>query len=925
MRRFVNAAVLGATLAALAAGCNLSSDPQRSIAKAEEYREKNNYKAAIIEIKNALQKDANHAEARYLLGITYYDNRDYRLAEQELRRALELKYAPDKVMPALAKSLLNLGEFQKVLDQVPLEGISGNMPQAEVLTLRARASIGLGRISQASEMLEQALAKQPEFADALVEQARIAAGNKKLDESARLIERAIASSPKHVDAWLSKGELARLGADQAGMLAANQKVLEMEPTNTTARLNIASLHIANNRLDEARKLIAQTRAHDPGSIMALHLQALVDYRAHDFKKANDVMQQVLKVAPNFMPGVLLAGAVLAELGSHEQAQTHIGRVLERAPDNLYARKLMISTLARSGQMQRAIEVLQTGLKQAPTDNELQTLAGELYLQNGEFAKAAEYFDATTKRDPKNAAVRAKLGISRMASGETDRAFADLESAVQLDSTKYQTDMVLIVSYLRRGSYDQALKAMESLEKKQPNNPTTFNLKAIIYLGKKDIPNARKNFERALELLPTFMAAATNLAQLDLQEKNPKGARARLESVLDKDKGNVQALLALAELGPALGATQKEQLDWLERARKANPQSIQPQLLLARLHFQMGDAKKALEVAQQAQASSPDNPQFLDLLGAAQISNGQIEQGLTTYRNLVKLQPKSPVALFRLAAAQAAAADQNAARETLKQALSLKPDFVDAQATLVPLEIRAKRYAEALIIAQQVQKQNAKNPIGHLLEGDVQMAQAKFPQAIKAYEAAFALAKSSNVMVKLHNGYVAAGKVEEADTQLAQWLKASPDDLAVRLYAAEFALKRQRYKEAIVHYEWLLQKQPENVLVLNNLSWSYYQTKDDRALALAERAYKLVPENPSVADTLGTMLIERGNAARGVELLEKAAKAAPNIAEIHFHLAQGWIKTGDKSKARGELERALSINEKFSDHQEALNLLKQLRE
>jgi predicted Zn-dependent protease len=174
-------------------------------------------------------------------------------------------------------------------------------------------------------------------------------------------------------------------------------------------------------------------------------------------------------------------------------------------------------------------------------------------------------------------------------------------------------------------------------------------------------------------------------------------------------------------------------------------------------------------------------------------------------------------------------------------------------------------------------------------------------------------------------YVAAGKPEEGDAQLAQWLKEVPGDTQVRLFAGESAMKRARYKDAIAHYEMVQQKQPDSVLVLNNLAWAYSQTKDRRALETAERAHKLAPDNASVTDTLGTLLIEGGDTKRGIALLEKAAQAAPNIAEIHYHLAQGWIKAGEKSKARGALERALSINEKFSDHEEALSLLKKLRE
>ena len=113
-------------------------------------------------------------------------------------------------------------------------------------------------------------------------------------------------------------------------------------------------------------------------------------------------------------------------------------------------------------------------------------------------------------------------------------------------------------------------------------------------------------------------------------------------------------------------------------------------------------------------------------------------------------------------------------------------------------------------------------------------------------------------------------------------------------------------------------------MLNNLAWAYQQAKDPRALETAERAYKLKPDNAAVADTLGWMLVEQGNPTRGLELLQKAAAAAPKSPEIRYHLAQAWVKTGDKAKARNELERLLSGDEKFPQQTEAMALLKELR-
>jgi len=905
-------------------GCGKEAeDPGRLITYAKQERDKGNHNAAIIYLKNLLQKSPEHAEARYLLGVIYNDSGDFTSAEWELRRTLKLQYDHAKVIPELGKSLLMTGKYQEVLDQVRLESDAVNHVQAEVLTLRALASIGLGRSREGRELLEQALVKQPEFADALLGQARLAVSEKKLVEAAYLIERALVSAPKSGDAWFMKGELSRISADRKGAIAAYQKVLEFSPSNIPARLNIASLQIDSGNLDEARKQIEQMRKTFPNSPMDQYLKGLIEFRQQNSAAARDAMLQVLKVAPDHVPSLLLAGAVEFALGSHDRAQSHLWRVISRTPENLYARRLLIASLAKSGQTQRALEVLQPALKQSPGDSVLMALAGEVYLQSNEFAKAAQYFELATKLDPNSAGSLTGLGLSRLASGDTDRALANLEAASQLDFDKYQAAILLVTSHLRRAYYDEALKAMQTLEKKQPNNPLTYNLKAMIYIGKKDTAAARKHLEHALTLQPGYVPAAANLAHLDLQEKNPKAARGRFDAILGKDKDNLQALLTLASLGPRIGATHQEQMDWLERARKGSPASAQPQLMLARLYAQAGDARKALAAAQQAQAISPDNFEVLETLGAIQISAGEKEQALVTYRTLATLQPNSPVALYRLATAQVANGNQ-AAASTLKRALLLKPDFIDAQVALADLEVRAGRFPEAMKIARQLQKQAAKSPLGFILEGDVLMAERKFPQAAKAYETAYDIGKSGLLVIKMHAAYSQGEKLDEAEKWLAQWLKQSPDDAGVRLYAAEASLKIGNYRNAIEHYEWLLQKQPNNVLVLNNLAWAYQQIKDKRALETAERAYKLKPDNAAIADTLGWLLVEQGNTMRGLELLRKAVAAAPQALEIRYHLAQAWLKAGDKSNARNELERLLATDAKFPQQAEAMNLLKHLK-
>jgi len=82
------------------------------------------------------------------------------------------------------------------------------------------------------------------------------------------------------------------------------------------------------------------------------------------------------------------------------------------------------------------------------------------------------------------------------------------------------------------------------------------------------------------------------------------------------------------------------------------------------------------------------------------------------------------------------------------------------------------------------------------------------------------------------------------------VKDHPEDLtAVRALATIYQAKK-RYKDAISLYERIIQKQPQNVVALNNLALLYNEVGDGRAVETAERAYKLKPEEPAIADTLG---------------------------------------------------------------------------
>ena len=157
----------------------------------------------------------------------------------------------------------------------------------------------------------------------------------------------------------------------------------------------------------------------------------------------------------------------------------------------------------------------------------------------------------------------------------------------------------------------------------------------------------------------------------------------------------------------------------------------------------------------------------------------------------------------------------------------------------------------------------------------------------------------------------------------KWFKDHPKDVTLRAFIAQQSLAKKDYATSVRQYEAALEIEPNNALFLNNIAWMLNELGDPRAQKYAERAYALAPTNASVLDTLGWMLVQHGDAARGVELLKTAASVAPDQNEIRLHLAKALLKTGDKARAKNELEALAKLEQTPAVRDEAQKLLKEL--
>lgn len=898
-------------------------DPDKLMSSAKEYLAKNDYKAASIQIKNLLLKKPDSAEARFLLGTALINNGEAAAAEIELVKARDLKYPDDQVVPMLARALAAQGKFRKITDDLGKVQLTVPAAKADFQIVLSNAYAAQGMTAQSRGALDVALAAEPTNVNAIIAQARRQVEARDMTGASTLIDNLIVQAPQNPDVWKLKGDfLVFVKSDFDGALAAYRKTFEIKPDYLAGRAGVLNILLQQNKLDDAKKEIEALKKVAPTHPQTKYFEAQYAYQNKDFTGARELVLQLLKIAPENVRTLQLAGAIEFQLSSFLQAEVYLNKVVQANPESLSARRLLTMTYLRTGQADKALATLGPITTQINADPGLLALAGEVYLQNGDVRKAEESFAKATKLNPKDVRNRTSLALTHLIGGDANAAFGELEN-IALSDTGVMADLALISANLRRKDYGNALKAIDGLEKKQPSSPLAANLRGKTQLAMKDNEGARKSFEAALKISPTYYPAVASLAAMDMADKKPDQAKARFESVLAKEPKNGQALLALAELRARAGGAKEEVAGLITNAVNANPNEVAPRLLLIDYLLRNRDFKQAASAAQSAVSAIPDKPELLDAMGRAQLASGDVNQAITTFNKVAALQPQAPQAQMRLAEAYIVDKNKESARQSLNKALAIKADYLEAQRALVMMDASSDNYQTAVTTARTIQRQRPKESIGFMLEGDSYASAKKWDEAITAYQNGVKQTGSFDPALKIHAVMIAAGRSADADKFSTNWVKDHPKDIAFLFYLGDVALAKKDFVGAEKLYNSVIQIQPENAAAFNNLAWVSGQLKKDKAVAYAEKANALMPNQPAFIDTLAMLLLDQNEPAKALDWQKKVVEMQPQNPVFKLNLAKIYVKSGDKSQAKPILTELAKLGDKFAGQPEVGEMLKSL--
>lgn len=854
-------------------------------------------KEALIQLKGRVTEQPNDVEAQLLLAQVYLDLFQGAEAEQTLLQAQAAGMSRERLLLPLLRALLLQGKSLRLLDETVVASFSDPERQAQLAALRGMGHLGLGDRAAAKQAFEQALALIPGQIDALLGQARLALAEGRAADARALLGEATRRHPESAEAW---EQLAALDFADADYAAAERSLVVAEVAARNKwmpRFKRALVRLELGEIEAATADIEAIEKDFPNFPALRFARGVLMLKQGLVHRGIESIYEYLRYDPtNPHATLVLAKAEIAR-NNPGAGEDLLRQYLRSVPDSVDANLTLARLLFERGDVAEVERQLLPLAERGAASAELLALLARSVSARGRAVDARRWLDAAIALDPDNASYRVERADNAMSLGEADAALAALRKALELDPLNRAAALMRIKVLLANGRGAQGLALAEELALRRREDAAVLNALGLARLGAEDLPGAKAAFEQALAVTPDSADTAMNLFNLHLLAGRQEAATAVLERFLIAAPGNPDAILALAALDGRTGG-RRARLRRLESAVDSYPMALEPRLALARELLAAGEPQRGRVLLQSAPEGLRTAPPLLQLIGESLLAMGEHDEAIETFQTLVLRAPNSAAPHYLLARAYVASGQLGAAEESLERGLVMDPGHRLLPATMKMLLAAVTDTNARLALLERIIARTGDQLAPLEIKGDVLVAMGELSRARALFRTLYERAPDERLLMrKLVAMEHAGGDGDRVIAILESWHGRYPSDVDAGLMLAQAYSEQGRTAAAIERLTALLRDQPGHAGVLNNLAWLLRDSDAERALAYAERAYRLQPGEASVMDTLGTLLVRKGRLERGLELLDEARIADPTTPAIALHYAEALAKADRAAEAR----------------------------
>lgn len=927
LRRLLTTLILTLTLAP---GVTLAADPLavRYYEDAVNRFNSGDLEGAVIQLKNALQRDPSQLSARILMGRVQLDLGNNQQAEEELVHANQLGADPVLTTLPLAKARNRIGKHKVNIENL----IPTRFPrqqQPDIWVELGIARLQDGDTAGAAIAFEQALDIEPEHVGGALGKARIPLNQQKYAAAEQLAESLVTRFPDNADAWFLYASALHAQGENAEAAESYARSRDLDPGKSAAGLGEATALLDANQVARASAVLQELRESFPWMHEALYLHSKALARLGHSKEADAAFKAAVErldpIAPADLahsPALLrLAGTIAYENGQMERAHQAIALYLQARPSDIEVRKMMARIamqMDKPGDAKRALVPI-TSAGQA--DAETLAMLGDANAQLHDYAVAESYYRDAIANYRGGPLVIGRIGAMQYRKGQRTQALNTLQGILDDLRTTAPSGVSLYTAmlYLAEGRIDQAENIVAKLLDKEPENPIALNLRAALAIARGKLPEAHAQLSSLIDKHPDFRPARYNLAKLHTMEGQYDAAEDELTRFLTEDENDTRALLESARLALKRNDVRLA-IQFYERVLELNDKALAPAIELTNLYLAQSRPADAMNVALTLRQALPNHAVAHQNLARVQIARNEPEDAQGTLQKAVALARYDPRRLMGTARLQKAAGAYADAADTLNKVVAEVPDSLVARNELAETLFLDGNLDGARSELKLVVESDPDNVLALALQGDIYMAEGRFPEAASNFTKALNVSERPELVVSLFRAETLAGNGEAALDNLKAWNQANPDNALVIRALAESLQQAGRANAARPYYEKLLKLLPNDPLVHNNYANLLVDVDNERAFKSAQRAHELAPSNAAILDTLGWSLVQIGDLEKGLAHLRDAVARDGRSASARYHLGVALHEYGSSREARRQLKKALELAKDAEWREDAENRL-----
>ena len=766
-----------------------------------------------------------------------------------------------------------------------------------------------------------------------LEKSKVYLSDKNYDKAKVEIKNVLQIDPKSAEAYFLMGQIEEKNKELGKALGNYKKAIELEPAYTEAKIKLAKIYVIAGTAEYiklASELLNETIKSQANNPEVNVILATIDYKLGEREKAISALEKVVAKHRSSVEGIsLLATFYLI----NKESEKAVKLLSEGAANNLKNIPLRISLaklLIKTSDYTKAEKYIKEALSIESERYELQVMLSVLYSSSDQKDKAEAVLRKAIKQDdndPKRYLVLVEFLSSKVSVEEAEK---ELKAAIKNKPELYALKFSQITFYQKIGKTEEAKNTLKQIIAEKPYDVEGVRARvdlANLLLKEGDINGAEKYINNVLEEYPGNNEALLVASKLAINNLDAISAINSLRTVVKNSPKNAEASLLLAqahELNNESSLAERE----LKKSLEANPINVQVHINYARYLGLKGRVDEAINVVDKALAYFKDSYELMELKLKILVSQNKKSETLALLDLMEQTNADRPEVNLMKGKYYLAKQDTKKAIEQFEKAYQKSRDKYPPLQLIVKSFIANGEVDKALKYLQQIIDEKPDNAIAHLLLGHIYLRQNKITQARNKYLRASKLAEN---WLPPYSGlatiFVQNDKIDKAIVVYQEAEKKLKNKVPAQLQIAALYEKQKNFSEAMNVYQKILSSNAANKLASNNYASLLldYGNDSDSAQALElVKGFKNM-QQPALQDTLGWAYAKTGDSAKAVEILKPIVEKSPKIAVFRYHLGFSLYYLGDKAAAKSHLEIAASSEQVFPGKDNAIKLLKTLKE